>query len=125
MASAPTTIDAYLADFPSEARRLLDELRALVHATAPGVAERISYGIPRFDWRGKYVVYMAGWRKHVGLYPIQSPVAETLEAELAPFRHGKATLRFPLGQPLPAELIRRIVTLRVAEIEKPTAASRS
>lgn len=124
MASAPTSVDAYLADFPSEARRLLDELRALVHATAPGVTERISYGIPRFDWRGKYVVYMAGWRKHVGLYPIQSPVAEALEAELAPFRHGKATLRFPLGQPLPAELIRRIVALRIAEIERPTDSRR-
>lgn len=114
----PVTLDAYLADFPPEARRLLDELRALVHTTVPGVTERISYGIPRFDWRGKYLVYMAGWKKHVGVYPIMGSVAEALGNEIAPFRHGKATLRFPLGQALPADLIRRILRMRAAEIEK-------
>lgn len=113
--SPPANIDAYLAAFPPEARRLLEELRALVRASVPGVTERISYGIPRFDLNGKYVVYIAGWKKHVGLYPITGDVAEALAAAIAPFKKGKATLQFPLGQPLPSELIRRIVALRVAD----------
>ena len=118
MAKPPThaSIDAYLVAFPPEARRLLDELRALVRATVPGVTERISYGIPRFDLDGKHVVYIAGWKKHVGIYPIIGSVSEALAVEIAPFKKGKATLRFPLGQPLPVDLIRRIVDLRVAEI---------
>jgi uncharacterized protein YdhG (YjbR/CyaY superfamily) len=115
-APAPDSIDAYLAAFSSEARRLLEELRTVVHATAPGVTERISYGIPRFDLNGKYVIYIAGWKKHVGLYPITGDVAAALAAEIAPFTTGKPTLRFPLGQALPTELIRRIVALRVEEI---------
>lgn len=118
MAKRPAagSIDEYIADFPPGTREVLEELRALVMAAAPGVTERISYAIPAFDLHGRYLVYFAGWKKHIALYPITGGVAEAFGEELEPYRSGKGSVHLPLGQPLPTELIRRIVEFRVDEI---------
>lgn len=112
------SVDAYLAQFPPETREVLAELRALIRGAAPEATERISYGIPTFDLAGRYLVYLAGWRKHVSLYPVTSGMEAAFRDELTPYRKGKGTLQFPLGQPMPTDLIRRIVELRVREIEE-------
>ena len=109
------SVDEYIAGFPPETRKLLEELRALVQATAPEVTERISYGIPTFDLDGRYLVYIAGFKKHVSLYPVTADLTAALGEEVAPYKKGKGTVQFPLGQPLPTGLIRRIVQLRVAK----------
>lgn len=110
------SIDEYIAAFPPETRKVLEELRALIRATAPEATERISYAIPTFVLNGKYLVYFAGWKKHVGLYPISRGVGEAFREELAPYKSGKGSVQFPLAQPLPTDLIRRIVQFRVDEI---------
>lgn len=114
--STVSSIDAYIAAFPPEAQKALEELRALINATAPGVTERISYGMPTFDLNGRHLVYFAGWKRHIGLYPVTAGVAEAFREELAPYASGKGSLQFPLGKPLPTDLIRRIVALRLEEI---------
>jgi uncharacterized protein YdhG (YjbR/CyaY superfamily) len=114
--STTGTVDEYIAAFPPETRKVLEELRALVRATAPGVTERISYAIPGFDLHGHQLVFFAGWKKHVGLYPISARVSEAFGEELASYKSDKGSVQFPLGQPLPMELIRRIVRFRVDEI---------
>jgi uncharacterized protein YdhG (YjbR/CyaY superfamily) len=114
-AHAAGSVDEYIAGFPPEARSALEELRALVRKAAPGVSERISYGIPTFDLAEKYLVYIAGWTKHVSIYPVTAGVEAALGDELAPYRKGKGTLQFPLGQPLPTSLIRRVVEARRRE----------
>jgi uncharacterized protein YdhG (YjbR/CyaY superfamily) len=114
--SAPTSIDAYITQFPPETQEVLAELRALIRATAPDTTERISYGIPTFDLNGRYLVYLAGWKHHVALYPVTPAMEQAFEDELAPYRTSKGTLRFPLGQPMPTHLIRRIVEVRVREV---------
>jgi uncharacterized protein YdhG (YjbR/CyaY superfamily) len=88
-------------------------VRAVIKAAAPGATERISYGIPTFDLNGKYLVYFAGWKKHISVYPVPGGDA-AFEAALGPT--SKGDVRFPLDQPLPADLIRRIVGFRVAEV---------
>lgn len=93
----------------------MKELRALVKVTAPRVTERISYGIPTFDLNGKYLVYMAAFKEHVSIYPVTGGSARELKKELAPYRAGKGTLRFPLDRPLPKGLIRKFIRVRVAE----------
>lgn len=111
------SIDKYIAARPPESRKALKQLRALIKKTAPGVTERISYGIPVFDLQDQYLVYVAGWKKHISLYPVTARVARTLKDEIKPYRTGKGTLQFPLERPMPVGLIRRIVQLRVAEVK--------
>jgi uncharacterized protein YdhG (YjbR/CyaY superfamily) len=116
MASRSTagTIDEYIARFPAETQKVLAELRALIKATAPGATETISYAIPTFDLNGRHLVHFAGYARHIGFYPIPSGM-EAFKEELKPFKQGKGSAQFPLGRPLPTDLIRRIVEFRVRE----------
>jgi uncharacterized protein YdhG (YjbR/CyaY superfamily) len=113
--STAQSIDAYIAEFPAATQAVLGELRALIRAEAPDASETISYAIPTFDLMGKHLVHFAGYERHVGLYPAPSGLA-AFDEELAPYKRGKGSVRFPLGEPLPAELIRRIVRFRVGEV---------
>ena len=92
---------------------MLEELRALIRASAPAATETISYAIPTFDLNG-HLVHFAGYEKHIGFYPTGSGV-EAFKEELKPYKCGKGSVQFPLGQPMPMDLIRRIVEFRVAE----------
>ena len=112
---AAGSIDEYLSGMPSETRAVLEELRALIRDVVPDATETISYGIPTFDLNGKHLVHFAGYAHHIGFYPTPSGM-DAFDAELAVYTRSKGTVQFPLGQPLPEELIRRIVEFRVAEI---------
>ena len=117
MAPQPAaTIDQYIAGFPAETQRILQQLRALVHEVSPGATERISYAIPTFDLRGSLLIAIAGWKHHIGLYPVTGRVAEALAAELATYKMGRGSVQLPLVKPMPLELVRRIVELRAAAI---------
>lgn len=111
-----SSVTAYIAGCPPDARAALKQVRRLIRDAVPGVTERISYAIPRFDLNGKCVLYMAAWKEHVGVYPITGALAAAFARELKPFTSGKATVRFPLAEPLPLDLIRRIVEFRVREM---------
>jgi uncharacterized protein YdhG (YjbR/CyaY superfamily) len=112
--STATTIDDYIAGFPPETQAVLQEVRDVIHEAAPTATETMSYAIPTFDLDGKHLVHFAGYARHIGLYPGASGVAAFAD-ELAPYKHAKGSVQFPLGEPLPADLIRRIVASRVAE----------
>ena len=112
--STARSIDEYIAEFPQETKKLLEEMRALIKATAPDATETISYAIPTFDLNGKHLVHFAGFKKHIGFYPVPSAM-EAFEEELKPYKSGKGSAQFPLDQPLPGDLIRRIVEFRVKE----------
>lgn len=111
--SSANSIDEYIAGFPPETRKVLKELRALIKALAPDATETISYAIPTFDLNG-HLVHFAGYEKHIGFYPTGSGI-EAFKDELKPYKSGKGSVQFPLGQPLPTDLIRRIVEFRVEE----------
>jgi len=112
--SSATTIDRYIAEFPPEVRQVLEEVRAIIRATAPEAVENISYAIPTFDLGGKHLVHFAGYEKHVGLYPAPGGM-EAFREDLRPYKTGKGSVQFPLDRPLPVDLIRRIVEFRVVE----------
>ena len=112
--STAGSIDDYIAAFPAETQAVLKELRALIAAAAPDATETISYAMPTFDLNGRHLVHFAGYERHIGFYPVPSGV-EAFKEELAPYKSGKGSVQFPLGQPLPTQLIRRIVEFRVAE----------
>lgn len=113
--AVPGTIDEYIAGFPVGTREVLDRMRAIIRSAAPDAVETISCRMPTFDLGGKHLVHFAGYESHIGFYPIPSGI-EAFAAELAPYKQGKGSVQFPLGQPLPADLIRRIVEFRVAEV---------
>ena len=122
MADRPTagSIDEYIAQFPPEVRELLEEVRAVIRAAAPDATETIAYAIPTFDLNGKHLVHFAGFSKHIGFYPVPSGI-EAFKEELAPYKSGKGSAQFPLGKPLPTDLIRRIVEFRVGELTSSAA----
>ena len=117
-------VEGYVEGLPEATRAVFAELRELVRAAIPGARETMAYGIPTFDLHGKHVVHVAGYAGHVGLYPTPSGL-EAFQGELAPYRSGKGTARFVLGAPLPADLIRRVVAFRVAEVEAAAKARRA
>ncbi len=115
MAKNPTaeSIDAYIAGFPPETRRMLEEVRATIAAAAPVATERISYAIPTFHLNGN-LVHFAGYRNHIGFYP-GSKAIEAFEKDLEGYESAKGSVRLPLDRPMPVALIRRMVEYRVGQ----------
>jgi uncharacterized protein YdhG (YjbR/CyaY superfamily) len=107
------SIDEYIAQFPPDLQSTLAELREVIRAAAPGAAEKISYQMPTFYLKGN-LVHFAAYKQHIGFYPTPSGIA-AFQPELAAYKSSKGAVQFPLGQPLPWELITRIVQFRVAE----------
>lgn len=101
------TIDEYIMSFPEDVQRILKEIRQTIAKTAPLAAETISYQMPTFKIDGKYLVYFAGWKNHVSLYPV--PSNTTFQDELAPYLSGKGTAKFPLNEPIPYDLVKKVV----------------
>lgn len=112
--STAASIDEYIAEFPPETQKALQEIRELIHTTAPDATETISYAIPTFDLSGRHLVHFAGYAHHVGFYPVPSGM-EAFKEELEPYKSGKGSAQFPLDKPLPMDLIRRIVEFRAEE----------
>jgi len=111
--SAAASIDEYIAEFPAETQKVLQEVRATIKAAAPAATETISWAMPTFDLNG-HLVHFAGYKSHIGLYPGPNGI-EAFKEELSPYKSAKGSVQFPLGQPMPVDLIRRIVQFRVAE----------
>lgn len=101
-------IDDYLAGFDGEVRVRLDRVRAAIHSVLPDAAESIRYGMPAIAIHGRHHVYFAAWKKHIGVYPVYRS-DDPIEAELAPYRDAKDTLKFPYTQEQPDELIARVI----------------
>ena len=112
--STASSIDQYISEFPPETQKALEEIRALIRAYAPEAVETMSYAIPTFDLNGKHVVHFAGYERHIGFYPTGKGV-EAFKHEFGPYKWSTGTVQFPLDEPLPEELIRRIVEYRVAQ----------
>ena len=113
---APKNIDEYLAGVPEPARGTLNKIRAAIRSAAPPEAtETISYRIPAFKHKG-VLVWFAAFSDHCSLFPTAS-VIEAFKSELKGFTISKGTIQFPMDRPLPAALIRKMVKLRVAQVE--------
>ncbi len=114
----PTDIDAYIAGFPEDIQKVLEQIWATIKAAAPDAAETISYAIPTFTLNGN-LVHFAAFKNHIGFYPAPTGM-ESFKKELSVYKTGKGSVQFPLDQPMPLDLITQIVKFRVAmSLEKP------
>lgn len=107
------SIDEYIATFPADVQKILEELRATIRAAAPAAEEKISYQLPTFALNGN-LVHFAAWKTHIGFYPTPSGM-EAFKDELAKYEGAKGSVKFPIEKPLPLKLISKIVKFRVAE----------
>lgn len=107
------TIDQYIATLPEEAHKAMQEVRQAMQSVNPALEEGISYGIAAFKLDGKFLIYFAGYKKHIGIYPVPNDEPE-FEKDFAAYKtSGKGAIQFPLNKPMPLELIKRIVKYRI------------
>ncbi len=118
----PTNVDEYIAGYPPEVQVILRKIRKTVREVAPGAQEAINYKMPAYWLKGN-LIHFAAYKKHIGMYPAPTAVAE-FKKELSIYKGAKSTMRFPLDEPIPFDLIRRIVKFRVKENLKKAAAKR-
>lgn len=111
--NAYTNIDEYIANFPPKTQVVLRKMRATMKKLIPDGVETISYAIPTFDLHG-HVVHFAGYEHHVGLYPGAVGIVR-FQKEISEYKHSKGAVQFPLDQPIPWELITKIVQFCRAE----------
>ena len=113
------TVDEYLAALPEDRQGPMDALRRAIRAAAPDADETIAYNMPAFRTRGgRFLVSYDAYKGHYSLFPFTDEMVASFGAELAPYLAGKGTIRFPADQPIPEDLVTRLVAIRVAELDR-------
>jgi uncharacterized protein YdhG (YjbR/CyaY superfamily) len=111
------TIDDYIASYPDDVQTILGEVRRTIRQAAPAAVESISYQIPTYKLNGHPLIYFAGWKHHISIYPLPSGGDDSFERDLDHYRSGKGTAQFPLDKPIPYDLIRKMVESHLARLE--------
>jgi uncharacterized protein YdhG (YjbR/CyaY superfamily) len=116
------SVDEYIGTYPQDVQATLQRVRRAIRKAVPGAAELISYQIPAYVVRPGPVLYFAGWKAHYSLYPATAALVAAFKDDLAPYEVSKGTIRFPLSQPVPVNLIERIARFRAREAAERAAA---
>jgi uncharacterized protein YdhG (YjbR/CyaY superfamily) len=111
-------IDSYIASFPENTQKILEQLRVTISKAAPEAEETINYAMPTFTLKGN-LVHFAAFKNHIGFYPTPSGI-EAFKKELSVYEGAKGSVKFPIGKPIPFELITDIVKFRVKENKEKT-----
>ena len=110
------SVAEYLAALPPDRRAVFEELRAAALESAPNATEAIAYDMPALRQHDRFVVSYGAYKGHYSLFPSSHVVRTELGDDIAPYLYGKGTIRFPEKEPIPLELVRRVVRLRVREV---------
>ncbi|MFA6128655.1 MAG: DUF1801 domain-containing protein [Bacteroidales bacterium] len=111
--TAPKNIDEYIAGFPPDVQVILEKVRSIIREIVPEASEAISYQMPTFKLHGN-LVHFAAFKNHIGFYPMPHGI-DVFKEELSKYASGKGSVQFPLNQPIPYDIIAKIVKFRVAE----------
>jgi uncharacterized protein YdhG (YjbR/CyaY superfamily) len=110
-----TSIDHYIQTFPIEVQDLLEKIRQTIRETASEASEAISYQMPTFKLNGKNLIHFAAFKNHIGVYPTPSGI-EAFKDELSKYKNAKGSVQFPLNEPFPFDLLKRMVEFRKKDI---------
>ena len=113
--SKPTDVDSYIREAPEAAQPQLRELRRIVRASAPGITEKISYGMPTFDVAGRRLLHISAAKNHVAVYALVH-VDSDIPSELSGYVDHRSTLHFRFGEPLPAEALAAAIASTVERL---------
>src|SRR3989442_15575047 len=116
MAKTFKSVDEYIASQLEAVQGILECVRSPIRKAVPGAEESISYKIPTYKLHSVPVLYFAGWKQHYSLYPVTERGVAAFKDEFAPYEVNKSTVRFPLSQPVPGNLIGRIAKFRAKEV---------
>lgn len=114
-------VDEYMAQLPDDRRAVMEQLRSTIRSAAPNATEAISYNMPAFRLGGRFLVSYEAFKNHYSLFPWSDEMVEELGEEMQPYAVGKGTIRFPADQPIPLELVTRIVAIRNREVAQESA----
>ena len=106
----------YMAGLPRDRRATMEDLRRAVTAAAPEATETIAYNMPALRLDGRFLLSYQAFKNHYSLFPWSDHMAAQLGDALKPYMYGKGTIRFPADEPIPADLVRQIVGLRMDEV---------
>lgn len=109
-----TTIDEYIHTFPTDVQLILEKIRQTIHKAAPEAAETISYNMPAFDLNGRHLVFFAGWKHHISVYPLPAG-DETFQQQLSRYKRARGSIQFPFNKPIPYDVVEKIVTFLILE----------
>lgn len=115
MAKRFKTMDEYIKTFPEDVQDILEKMRQTIQKAAPEATEAISYQMPTFKLNGKNLVHFAAWKNHIGFYPTPSGT-EAFKKELSRYKGAKGSVQFPLEEPIPHDLVKKVVKFRMKEI---------
>ena len=118
------SIDEYIGTFPDDIQSRLESMRQIIKSVIPSAIETISYQIPTFKINNKNIVHFSAYKKHIGLYPGPSAI-EHFKEELSQYKWSKGAVQFPLDNPIPSELVKKIVIFRARENQSQIKNTRS
>ena len=111
------SVDEYIGSFPADVQAILQQVRRKVLDAVPAAGETISYQMPTITLGGAPLLYFAGWKRHISLYP--APAGdESFERRIGPYRAEKSTVKFPLSRPIPYDLIEQVARLRAEQLQR-------
>ena len=111
------SVEEYIGSFPAGVQAILEQVRRAILDAVPGAGETISYHIPTITLDGRLLLYFAGWKRHISLYP--APAGdESFERRIEPYRAEKSTVKFPLSRPIPYDLIEQVARLRAEQLQR-------